>query len=99
LISIEGTWLSDGFCDLVGYKREELIGKQYDDLTAPKTNDIPTVFKLFTKVGYMHGLWMLVNRQGDTILVRYESWIRADSLIEGRMETVDSQAAVKVARA
>ena len=91
--------VSDGFCDLVGYKREELIGKRYDDLTAPKTNDIPTVFKLFTKSGYMHGLWMLVNRQGDTILVRYESWIRADSLIEGRMETVDSQAAVKVARA
>jgi PAS domain S-box-containing protein len=91
--------VSDGFCDLVGYKREELIGKQYDDLTAPKTNDIPTVFKLFTKSGYMHGLWMLVNRQGENILVRYESWIRADSLIEGRMEAVDSQAAVKAARA
>jgi hypothetical protein len=74
----------------VGYKREELIGKRYDELTAPNTNDIPAIFKLFTKSGYMHGLWMLVNRQGKNILVRYESWIRSDSMIEGRMEPVSS---------
>lgn len=82
--------VSDGFCNLVGYKREELIGKRYDDLTASNTNDIPTIFELFTKSGYMHGLWMLVNRRGNSILVRYESWIRSDLKIEGRLETVDS---------
>jgi PAS domain S-box-containing protein len=81
--------VSEGFCKLVGYKREELIGHKYDDLTAPGTNDVPTVFKLFTKSGYMHGLWMFVSRQGNSILVRYECWMRSDSLIEGRMEIVD----------
>jgi PAS domain S-box-containing protein len=81
--------VSDGFCDLVGYKREDLIGKRYDELTASRTNDIQKTFKLFMELGYMHGLWMLVNRQGGNILVRYESWIRSDSMIEGRMETVD----------
>jgi len=39
--------VSDSFCQLVGYQREELVGKRYDDLTAPNTNDIPTVFDLF----------------------------------------------------
>ena len=80
--------VSDSFCQLVGYQREELVGKRYDDLTAPNTNDIPTVFGLFQKLGYMHGLWLLVSREGTRILVRYEAWLRPDSYIEGHMEVV-----------
>jgi PAS domain S-box-containing protein len=80
--------VSDSFCRLVGYEREELIGRRYDDLTAPETNDIPTVFNLFSQLEYMHGLWMLVTRGGTRILVRYESWLRSDSLIEGHMQVV-----------
>jgi PAS domain S-box-containing protein len=80
--------VSDSFCQLLGYRREELIGKPYDDVTAPNTNDIPTVFRLFMKQGYMHGLWMLASRQGTRVLVRYESRIRPDSYIEGHMEVV-----------
>ncbi len=80
--------VSDSFCELVGYRREELIGKRYDDLTVPGTNDIPTVFRLFVRNGYMHGLWMLKHRDGTPILVRYESWVRSDCLIQGKMELV-----------
>jgi PAS domain S-box-containing protein len=80
--------VSESFCRLLGYRREELIGKPYDDVTAPNTNDIPTVFRLFSEMGYMHGLWMLASRRGTHILVRYESWIRPDSYIEGHMELV-----------
>ncbi|HUA00804.1 MAG TPA: PAS domain S-box protein [Candidatus Aquilonibacter sp.] len=81
-------YVSDGFCKLVGYTRDELIGKRYDALTAPETNDLRTVFNLFCQLEYMHGLWMLVARSGTRILVRYESWIRPDRLIEGRMQLV-----------
>jgi PAS domain S-box-containing protein len=80
--------VSDNFCLLVGYEREELLGRRYDDLTAPNTNDIQKVFDLSTKLGIMHGLWMLVSRGGTHILVRYESRLRPDSLIEGHMELV-----------
>jgi PAS domain S-box-containing protein len=80
--------VSDSFCQLVGYQREELLTKRYDELTAPETNDIPKVFGLFARQGYMHGLWMLVSREGTRILVRYEAWLRPDSCIEGHMEVV-----------
>jgi PAS domain S-box-containing protein len=80
--------VSDSFCQLIGYQREELVGMRSDDLTAPNTNDIPTVFGLFQKLGYMHGLWLLVSREGTRILVRYEAWLRPDSYIEGHMEVV-----------
>jgi PAS domain S-box-containing protein len=80
--------VSESFCQLLGYRPEELIGKHYDEVTAPNTNDIPTVFRLFTETGYMHGLWLLASRKGTRVLVRYESWIRPDSYIEGHMELV-----------
>lgn len=83
--------VSDDFCKLVGYDRETLIGKLYDELTAPATNDIPTVFNLFCQLEYMHGLWVLVARSGMRILVRYESWLRSDQLIEGHMELVGTE--------
>jgi PAS domain S-box-containing protein len=80
--------VSDSFCQLAGYQCEELVGMRYDDLTAPNTNDVPTVFGLFQKLGYMHGMWMPVSREGTRILVRYESWLRPDSYTEGHMEVV-----------
>ena len=80
--------VSDSFCQLVGYRRDELIGKTYDEISASGTNDIPTVFRLFIKNGYMHGLWMLVHRRGNPILVKYEAWLRADSQIQSNMELV-----------
>jgi len=80
--------VSDSFCQLVGYTREELIGKPYDVITAPDTNDIPMVFNLFSRLGYMQGLWMLVSQKGTRILVRYEAWIRPAACIEGIMEVV-----------
>jgi PAS domain-containing protein len=82
-------WVSDNFCELLGYKVEELVGKRYDEVTAPTTNDIPVTFSMFKKLGYMHGLWMLIHRTGERILIRYEAWLRADSLVESNIEVVD----------
>jgi PAS domain-containing protein len=82
-------WVSDSFCELLGYKIEELIGKRYDELTAPTTADIPVTSSILKKLGYMHGLWMLVHRTGERILIRYEAWVRADALVESNMELVE----------
>ena len=80
--------VSESFCELVGYKRAELLGTRYDHLTAQNTTDIPATYNLFTKLGYMHGLWVLLHRTGYRILVRYESWLRSDTHIESNIEVV-----------
>ena len=80
--------VSESFCELVGYKRAELIGTRYDHLTAENTTDIPATSNLFSKLGYMHGLWVLLHRTGYRILVRYESWLRSDTHIESNIEVV-----------
>jgi len=82
-------WVSDNFCELLGYNSDELIGKRYDEGTAPTTSDIPVTARMFKKLGYMHGLWMLIHRTGERILIRYEAWLRADSLVESKIEVVD----------
>jgi CspA family cold shock protein len=82
--------VSESFCELVGYKIEDLIGTTYDLLTAPNTTDIPTTYDLFSRVGYMHGLWTLVHRTGYRILIRYEAWIRADANIQSNIEVVQA---------
>lgn len=84
--------VSDSFCKLLGYQREELIGRKYDDVTAPRTNNVQTVHDLFMKSGYMHGIWILVHRRGTRILVRYESRLRPDGFIESQMELLGAGA-------
>jgi PAS domain S-box-containing protein len=86
------TDVSDSFCKLLGYAREELIGRRCDDFTAPRTNDISVVMDLFLKSGYMHGIWVFVHRRGTKILVRYEVWLRADGQYQGHMELLGAGA-------
>jgi cold shock protein len=82
--------VSESFCELVGYESKDLIGTPYDALTAPNTVHIPTTYDLFSRVGYMHGLWTLVHRTGYRILIRYEAWLRADTNIQANMELVQT---------
>ena len=82
--------VSESFCELVGYEVRDLIGTRYDLLTALNTADIPTTYNMFSKLGYMHGLWMLVHRTGYRILVRYEAWLRPDSNIQANIELVQT---------
>ena len=74
------------FCKLLGYTQEELLGKSYDDITVPRTNNIPQVLEMFLQVGYMSGIWVLAHRSGTKLFVRYESVIRKDGLFESQME-------------
>ncbi len=82
--------VSKSFCELVGYEVRDLIGTRYDPLTAPNTTDIPTTHDLLSRLGYMHGLWMLVHRTGYRILIRYEAWLRPDTNIQANIELVQT---------
>ena len=78
--------VSPTFCKLLGYTQDELLGKTYDEITAPRTNNIPMVLEMFLKVGYMSGIWVLSHRGGTKLFVWYESVIRKDGLFESQME-------------
>jgi PAS domain S-box-containing protein len=78
--------VSPAFCKLLGYTEEELIGRTYDEVTVPRTNDIPLVLEMFLKIGYMSGIWVLAHRSGTKLFVRYETVIRTDGLFESQME-------------
>jgi PAS domain-containing protein len=82
--------VSQNFGELVGYKVQELLGTPYDHLTVPNTADIPTTYTMFSKLGYMHGLWMLNHRTGHRILIRYEAWLRPDKNIQSNIEVVQT---------
>jgi PAS domain S-box-containing protein len=84
--------VSDSFCKLLGYPREGLTGKKCDEFTVPGTTDVPVVFELLVNAGYMHGIWVLANRSGTHLLVRYEAWRRSDGLIECQMELLGAGA-------
>ncbi|HEX3121244.1 MAG TPA: PAS domain S-box protein [Candidatus Acidoferrum sp.] len=78
--------VSPAFCKLLGYTQDELIGKTYDEITVPRTNDIPAVLNMFLQLGHMSGIWVLAHRSGTKLFVRYESVIRKDGLFESQME-------------
>ncbi len=90
LLNIEGKCLepSDLFCRLVGYDRRELVGKPIDAVTAPNMINIPKNLGVVLHFGLFQGLWMLLDRQGTQILVRYESELLPDMSIEMRMEPI-----------
>jgi PAS domain S-box-containing protein len=78
--------VSDGFCRLVGYSRVELLRMKLEDLAAPGTADIIVAFNPSKATGCAHGLWLLVSREGTRILVRYESRVRSDLLMQSQLE-------------
>ena len=90
LVSTDGKFVevSDLFCKLIGYTRDELVGMKHEDLIAPGTADRPTTDAPQITSGCSQGLWLLTTRAGIRMLVDYESRTRVDLLIQTQMEVV-----------
>jgi hypothetical protein len=90
LIGKDNSYLevSDGFCRLVGYSRAELLGMKLEELAAPGTADITAAYNPSKTTGCADGLWLLVSREGTRILVRYESRLRIDLLMQTQLELI-----------
>jgi hypothetical protein len=78
--------VSDGFCRLVGYSREDLLRMKLEGPSPPPVQ--LTAFNPFKPPDCVHGLWLLVSREGARILVRYESRLRSDSLMQTQLELI-----------
>jgi len=68
LIGKDNSYLevSDGFCRLVGYSRDEMLQMKLEDLAAPGTADITTAFNPSEKtdVRMVYGYWLVVRAPG-----------------------------------
>jgi hypothetical protein len=69
-------------------QRAELLQMKLEDLAAPGTADITTAFNPSKATGCAYGLWLLVSREGTRILVRYESRVRIDLLMQTQLELI-----------
>ena len=84
--------VSPAFCKLLGYNEDELLGKSYDEVTVPRTNNIPLILNIFLKVGHMSGIWVFAHKRGTKLFVRYEAYIRKDGLYETHLELLGAGA-------
>ncbi len=84
--------VSPSFCKLLGYTREELLDRLFDDFTVPYTANIPIIWRLFVWTERMAGIWVFAHRSGTKLFVRYEAFARSDGFYEVHMELLGAGA-------
>ena len=71
--------VNDAACELLGYTREELLGKTIDDISFPSGAHVQAMHAKFVQDGSMRGIFALRCKSGEAIMVRFES-----EIVDGR---------------
>lgn len=84
LLDLDGRFrlVSEEFCEMTGYAREELLGKRIDEITVACTMDVPQHLGAVLHFGPFHCLWMFITREGRSTLVRSDCSLLPDMSIE-----------------
>jgi PAS domain S-box-containing protein len=83
-LSLEGKFknVSEEFCVLVGYTRNELLGRRIDEITMPRTLHIRQHLGAVLQFGSFHCLWMFARNDGRVVLVRTDWELLPDLSME-----------------
>ena len=83
-LSLEGKFknVSEEFCVLVGYTRNELLGRRIDEITMSRTLHIPQHLGAVLHFGCFHCLWMFARGDGRVVLVRTDWELLPDLSME-----------------
>ena len=75
-------FVSDAVCDLLGFRRGELIGRQIEEITHDrKSTDVQKQFEEFMRTGHMEGEFVLRHRSGKPIPIRYSARVQPDGCL------------------
>ncbi len=76
-------------CDLIGYRRAELIGKRIDDVAASGTEEVSAKFAKYLKHGSQEGVFVLRHKSGHIVPVFYKSIVLPDGCMAARWEPAE----------
>ncbi|MCE5188422.1 MAG: PAS domain S-box protein [Eubacteriales bacterium] len=77
-LDINGNFLevNQQWLDLLGYSREEVIGKWFGDFLAPEYRDIfRERFLIFQKQGRIHSEFEMIHKNGDPVFIAFDGRI------------------------
>ncbi len=81
--------VSDGFCRLLGYSRQEMLQMRIDQVAAAP-NEVPERWHRFLNRGALEGKIVLRHRSGALVPVSYQAKVFPDGCMVSRMEPLDS---------
>lgn len=65
--------VTESACELLGYSRQELLGKTIDEISAPSGAHVPPMFYRFREDQGMDGIFALRRKSGEIVWIRFES--------------------------
>lgn len=79
--------VSDGVCKLLGYTREQLLGKKIDDITPPEArSEVAREFHQYLHYSASIGEYILLAADGRRIPIRYKSIVFDDGCMGASWE-------------
>jgi PAS domain S-box-containing protein len=83
--------VTEGFLELIGYDRDEVLGHLIDDFTYPGTANAREVFHRYLKDGHMEGAYVLRHKSGQKVAIEYEAGILADGCMYSNMRRANRE--------
>src|ERR1700674_121230 len=84
--------VTDGVCQLLGYRREELLAKTIDDITAPELrSQVSETFRQYIAKGGLEGQYNLLAKDGRRVPIRYQAKVYPDGCLVARWEPVNPE--------
>lgn len=77
--------VTDGFLQLIGYDRDEVLGRLIDDFTYPGTANTKEEFHRYLKDGHMSGGYVLRHKSGEKVPIEYEAGVLPDGCMYSNM--------------
>lgn len=87
--------VTDGFLNLIGYDRDEVLGHLIDDFTYPGTANPKEVFTRYLDNGHMDGRYVLRHKSGKRVPIEFEAGILADGCMYSNMLPVSERHSAK----